>query len=255
MAIFDHPVWLFFLLLAVLLAVVEIGFRFAQRTRVSADEEFHSQIIGARTGIVTLVSFLLGFMLPLGLARFQERRHFVIEEAKAIGTTDLRADMLPEPVRSKAHALLREYVDVRLHFFQAGLQESELQTAQARSQKLHHALWLQGVAAAEISRDPITGLFAESLNQMIELSEESLAALEFRVPRAIWIVLVLISLLACLTVGYSLRRRFFLAMLVTPLMIAIVMALIADLDSPRNGLLQAGQQSMERLQSDLKPSP
>ena len=48
------------------------------------------------------------------------------------------------------------------------------------------------------------------------------------------------------------RRRFFLLMLVSPLMIAIVLALIADLDSPRTGLIQIGQQSMERLQLDLK---
>ncbi|HXT77364.1 MAG TPA: hypothetical protein VN780_13815 [Candidatus Eisenbacteria bacterium] len=50
-------------------------------------------------------------------------------------------------------------------------------------------------------------------------------------------MLTLISLLACPTVGMSVRRRFLYVMLVTPLMIAIVMALIADLNNPRAGLL------------------
>jgi hypothetical protein len=41
-------------------------------------------------------------------------------------------------------------------------------------------------------------------------------------------------------------------MVVSPLTIAIVMALIADLDSPRTGLIQVGQQSLRRVQQDLK---
>ena len=39
---------------------------------------------------------------------------------------------------------------------------------------------------------------------------------------------------------------------VTPLMIAIVMGLIADLDSPRSGFIQVDLRSMERLQQDLQ---
>jgi hypothetical protein len=87
---------------------------------------------------------------------------------------------------------------------------------------------------------------------MIDVSEKRVAMLENRVPPPIWIMLTLISLLACLTVGMSVRRRFWYVMMISPLMIAIVMALIADLNSPRSGLLQTGRQSMERLQQDLK---
>jgi hypothetical protein len=92
----------------------------------------------------------------------------------------------------------------------------------------------------------------QALNDAIDLSEKRLAALETRIPAAIWCMLALIALLTCLLVGYSMRRRFLLVMLVSPLMIAIVMGLIADLDSPRTGLIRVSQQSMERLQMDLK---
>jgi hypothetical protein len=40
-------------------------------------------------------------------------------------------------------------------------------------------------------------------------------------------------------------------MLVPPLMIAIVMGLIADLDTPGSGLIRVGQESIERLHSEL----
>lgn len=64
-------------------------------------------------------------------------------------------------------------------------------------------------------------------------------------------MLTLISVLACLTVGMTVRRRLLYVMLITPLIIAIVMALIADLNNPRAGLLRTGDKSMERLQHDL----
>jgi len=255
MGIIDHPVWLFALLFVGLLIVVEIGFRLGLRTTASGDEKLHDQIVGARNGIVVLLSLLLGFMLPMSLTRFDQRRHLVIEEAKAIGTTSLRAQMLPEPVRSRAQKLVREYADARLKFFEAGLQMEKLQAANSQAKQLQNEIWQQNVAAAQLSPTPITALFAQSLNQMIDLSEERVAALENRIPSTIWLMLVLISLLTCLTVGYSLRRRFMLSMLVTPLMISIVMALDADLDSPRSGLIRAAQQSMERLQSDIKAAP
>src|SRR5262249_41963380 len=99
---------------------------------------------------------------------------------------------------------------------------------------------------------PVAALYLESLNTAIDLSEENQAALENRIPGAIWLMLVLISLLTCLTLGFGLQRRTWFTILIAPLTISIVMALIADLDSPRKGLILVGRESMERVQSDLK---
>ncbi len=255
MSIVDHPVWLFAGLFVVLLITVEVGFWLRRRSNASSDEKLHDQIVGARDGLIVLLSLLLGFMLPMSLTRFDQRRHLAIEEAKAIGTTNLRAQMLPESSRSKVQEIMREYVDARLKFFEAGLQAGKLEAADAHAKRLQNALWAQSVAAAQMSPTPITALFAQSLNQMIDVSEERQAALENRIPGSVWLMLVLISLLTCLTVGYTVRRRFVFSMIVTPLMISIVMALVADLDSPRSGLIRISQQSMQRVQSDLKVAP
>jgi hypothetical protein len=53
-------------------------------------------------------------------------------------------------------------------------------------------------------------------------------------------------------IGVTQRRRFWLVLAVSPLTIAIVLALIADLDAPRTGLIQIGQQSLRRVQQDLQ---
>jgi hypothetical protein len=110
-------------------------------------------------------------------------------------------------------------------------------------------MWQQSVEVARQSPTPITSLFIQALNESIDLSENRMV--ENRVPPAIWVMLTLISLLPCLTVGLSGRRRFWFVMVLSPL-IAIVMALIADLNSPRTGFIQIGKQIMERVQQDLK---
>ncbi len=254
MGLVDYPVWFFIPLLVLLLAVEETGFRLRFRSKAEVDDKLHGQIVGARDGLVVLLSLLLGFMLPMSLTRFDLRKQLVVQEANAIGTASLRAQTLPEPVRSKSQELLAQYADARLKFFVAALDTKELEAAQARSKQLQDALWQQALPVAQSAPTAITSVYIQSLNQMIDLSEESLAARENRVPGAIWFMLAFISLLACLTSGYSHRKRFLLSMLVTPLMISIVMALIADLDAPRRGLILVGQQSLERVQSDLNGS-
>jgi hypothetical protein len=66
---------------------------------------------------------------------------------------------------------------------------------------------------------------------------------------------LLIAFLTCFTFGYWQRRRFWLVAVVIPLMIAIVMGLIADLDSPRSGFLRLDLRSLERVEQDLRSLP
>jgi hypothetical protein len=252
MTLFDEPWVLFGVLFVVLLVLVEIGHRIGLRLAVDTDEVRHEQLVGARDGISVLLSLLLGFTLAMALARFDERKRLVVDEANAIGTTSLRAQMLPEPARGKMLSLLREYVDARIGFSKAGLQAADFQQSLAHTKELQNEMWQQSVEVARQSPTTITSIFVQSLNESIDLSEKRLAMLENRVPTAIWVMLALISLLTCLTVGLTVRRRFWFVMVLPPLMIAIVMALIADLNSPRTGTIQIGRESMERVRQDLK---
>jgi hypothetical protein len=251
MALVDHPLWLFVCLLIVLAGVVEVGFRRILRASAKVDSDRHEQIVATRNDVAVLLSLLLGFTLAMVLSRFDLRKQLVVDEANAIGTTSLRAQMIPEPSRSKAQELLRQYTEVRLQFFNSKVNSESFQTALKRSEQMKTDLWQQAVVVAQQSPGPITALFVNSLNETIDLDAKRLAALENRVPRAIWGMLVLLSLLTCLMVGYSQRQRFLPAMLVPPLMIAIVMALISDLDTPGSGLIRVGQESIERLHSEL----
>lgn len=62
----------------------------------------------------------------------------------------------------------------------------------------------------------------------------------------------LLLVMTCLVVGYSMLRRVWLGMVVVPLMVAIVLSMVSELDNPRTGLVRVSQQSMLRAQQDLK---
>jgi Protein of unknown function (DUF4239) len=246
-SLIDHPIALFGVLFTALLVVVEVGHRVALQTCVNRDEELHEDIVAARGGIGVLLSLLLAFTLGMVLTRYDSRKQLIVDEANAIGTTRLRAQMLSEPFRSKILALLQRYLDTRISFSEAGLNEEKSKASLSQAKELLDEMWQQTVAVTQQSPTPIASIFVESLNETTDLSERRLAALENRIPGVLWVVLIFMSTLTCLLVGYSLRRNALLVILVWPLMISIVLALNADLDSPRTGLIQIGQQSIERL--------
>lgn len=251
LALFDQPWALFAVLLGGLFLTVEIGYHVGQRLAVSSDQLRHEQLVAARDGVGLLLSLLLGFTLAMTLSRFDQRKQLIVDEADAIGTAYLRAQILPDPARSKMLDLMRQYVDARMRFSVAPLDGQESQQASAQTKQLQTQMWQQVTELARQAPDPINALLVQALNDVIDFSEKRVAIRENRVPQPIWIMLVLISMLTCLTVGMTVRRRFWYVMAMTPLMIAIVMSLIADLNSPRAGFIQIGRESIERLQLDL----
>ena len=182
------------------------------------------------------MSLLLGFTLAMALPRFDLRRQLVMDEANAIGTT--RTGVLPEAQRKEVRALLLEYVQARLVYSHPSIGSQELKSAIERSKNLQTGLWQKGEESAQQSPTPMMALFVSSLNDTIDLSEKRLNALENRIPPTVWLMLVWIACLTCLTSGYAQSRRFWLTTIVSPLMIAIVMGFVADLDSSRSGFLR-----------------
>src|SRR6516162_6251068 len=64
--------------------------------------------------VLGLLALMIGFTFAIALSRFEARRDAVLNEANAIGTTALRARLLPAPHGSDALKSLREYVQIRL---------------------------------------------------------------------------------------------------------------------------------------------
>jgi hypothetical protein len=98
-------------------AVCRGGYRLG---RTDAADRSRSRAGGAMVGATLgLIAFMLAFTFGLAAARFDTRRQVLLDEANAIGTTYLRAGMLPDR-REAIRALLRDYVDTRLEAVRSG---------------------------------------------------------------------------------------------------------------------------------------
>ena len=63
---------------------------------------------------MAVVGLILAFGLTLAVGRYEARKAAVVDEANAIGTTNLRAQTLPEPLRSSSLQLLKTYTDTEI---------------------------------------------------------------------------------------------------------------------------------------------
>lgn len=237
---------------AVVLLAVEGGFRLGQYRRRRSEQEDRPPVGEMVAATLALLAFMLAFTFGLAASRFDVRRGLVIDEANAIGTTYLRAGLLPEPHRSDVRSLLREYVEVRLEAVQPG----KLSQSIGRSEELHARLWAHAVAIGEKNPGSIVvGLFIASLNEVIDLHAKRLAlGVRNRIPGTIWAALYFVAIIGTSVMGYhaglagSGRS---LALLALVLAFSAVVTLIADLDRPQKGLLRVSQQTMIDLQKTL----
>ena len=247
------PIWgVFLATVAVVLLAVEGGFRLGQYRRRRSEQEDRPPVGEMVAATLALLAFMLAFTFGLAASRFDVRRGLVIDEANAIGTTYLRAGLLPEPHRSDVRSLLREYVDVRLEAVQPG----KLSRSIDRSEELHARLWAHAVAVGEKNPGSIVvGLFIASLNEVIDLHAKRLA-LGVREPHT-WNHLggaVFRGNHRHIRDGIPCRTGWFRQVTgASALVLAFsaVVTLIADLDRPQEGLLRVSQQTMIDLQKTL----
>lgn len=198
--------------------------------------------------ILGLLALMIGFTFAMALSRFEARRDALLTEANAIGTTALRARLLPAPHSADALKSLQEYVKIRLDITQRVLTAAELKTAIGRSNEIQEALWRNAMALAAKDTGLVpTGVFIQSLNEMIDSQGKRLAALRNRVPNIVFLALYGVAIVAFIFAGYANglgARRVRLPVYVMGVLVSGVILLIQDLDRPTAGFISVSQQPM-----------
>jgi hypothetical protein len=236
-----------------LVVFAELGYRLGRRANVT--EPTLSQAMSWQATLLGLLGLLIGFSFAMAVARFDARRQLVVDEANAIGTAYLRIDVLDDAAARELRQLLRRYVDVRLEFYDAGVDRPRVQQAIRMSSTLQQRIWSQVVAAGREDPHAMTrALLVQATNEMIDAEGRRRGALYNHVPRTVFTVIVLVAVGAVGLLGYTSglsRKRLWFATAAMPLLIAVVVSLVFDLDRPRMGLVREGQQSMLDLKESL----
>jgi len=243
-------------LFALMLAATELGYRLGHRFSEGTVDAARTQINAIQGSLLGVLGLLLGFTFSLSLQRFDSRSEAVIREANAIGAAMLRADLLPEPARTEAERLLNDYLDQRVRASSIALDhEAERDAVLRESEQTLRALWQEAARAAEENPTPVSGLFIQSLNQMIDTYTARDAALKRHVPEPVLFLMFTTFLLTAFLVGYAGgvggHRASFATYILFTLVTSLVF-LIIDLDRPRRGLIEVSQQSLVDLQSNRR---
>lgn len=253
MTIYDAPhIWVFFGVCVVLfLIATEVGFRMGvwQAQRSDVPETSHTGIL---TGaILGLVSFLLAFTFGIAASNFSERRGTVLDEANAIGTAYLRADLLPEAEAAQMRSLLRQYTEVRVAVTEPGVTVEGYFLVIRQSESIHYDLWSLVARVAKADPLPTHSLVVVAVNEVIDMHAKRVAAgVRHTIPPTIWIALYLVSSLALGATGYRIGANVGKRSELLPAMViafACVVSLISDLDNPRHGFLLSDQTPMRAV--------
>lgn len=240
------------------LLVLELGFRLGRARNRPGDDGAREHIGSLQGSVLGLLALLLGFTFAMAVSRFDMRKALVLEEANAIGTSLLRAALLPEPMRHEVPRHLAAYVDARLAFYRTGVDADSLATAAAQAARLEHSLWLAAAAATDADPHSVAAsLFVQSLNEVSDVREKRRVALDNHVPEAVVCLLLAASAVALALVAYGCGlngRRRFASNATFALLLALVLTTIFDIDRPRRGLIQVSQDSLVRLKASLPPA-
>jgi hypothetical protein len=256
------PIWTLFLgtILIVMLSL-EIGYHLGHRSRRKSADEKETPVSAIAASVLGLVAFLMAFTFGIVSNRYDTRKSLVREEANSIGTTYLRTDFLPEPDRTEARALLKEYVADRVATVDSvhirRTTAEQITAALARSGRTHKRLWEMAVTnARKDMNSDVAALYIDSLNGLIDLHAMRVAvALQARVPVSIWVSLASLTFLGMAAVGYQIAIAGSKRSLVQPILavsFSVVIALIAALDHPRSGYIKVSQQPLIDLLDSMK---
>jgi uncharacterized membrane protein (Fun14 family) len=254
-------------LLTTMAAAIEGGYRIGQGKRASASSATKDHINTIQGSMLGILALLLAFSFSLALQRFDNRNAAVVEEANAIGTTFLRAQLLPNSVRSDARKLLQSYTDLRIQASAITLdKEADREVLLFDASQVVDALWGCALRAAEEDPNPVTsGLFIQSLNETIDAFGRRDAAVRRHVPEVILYLLFGTFVMTGGVLGYAAGVAGHRPSSVSYVLVGLIVVLtfiIIDLDRPRRGLIKVDQTSLidvkaviDKAQSvDAKPT-
>jgi hypothetical protein len=255
---FQLSTWVLALgLFVVIVGATAVGLWIGRSVRHNADS-LREPLGVLQATVLGFMGLILAFGLSLAVERYEGRRAAVVEEANAIGTTYLRAQTLPEPVRTRSLALLRQFVDVSIRISETVPGSSAERDAVAESGQIERELWaLAGQALETEPTGSAVRLYVESLNTMIDSQSSRVYGLSNRVPTAVLVLVVAgtalaLGLLALYLTTHGSGAK---TVLLAAVLVTLILVVTFDLDRPTRGLIQVPATPLIDLRQSMALPP
>jgi hypothetical protein len=252
------PTWFFCLfLIAVMYLANEVGYRAGLRSRRQQTEDTKTASNAVKGAIFGLGALMLGFSFSMASSRFEERQHFVLQEANDLGTCYLRFDLIAEPNKTIGKNSIEKMVNLRLEIFEKGLDHDEVSRIAVAIDQEAKAVW----SAIESTKQKdasslISSQIVPAANSVIDNITNRNWLARKRLPGVILFLLAITLIVTALLIGHSsgqgeLRQRgLWLAL---DILMSVVVFVIIDLDRPRQGLIQTDHGPLIELRNSFQP--
>jgi len=247
----NHPILTFVVTVVVLWLSFLVGTALRKRRSDMAEEERgdYGVLLAA---MLTLLGLIIGFTFSMAGTRYDQRKNLEEEEANAIGTEYVRADLLPNDAAEKVRGLLRSYLDQRILFYTSS--GDQLREVNATTAKLQAELWEAVKIAAGTNRGAVEALTVSGMNDVLNSQGYTQAAWWNRIPIGAWCLMWAIAICCNLMIGFYMRPKDPKSIrFIMPIVIAVAFLLIADIDAPRRGIITVRPQNLASLADSLHP--
>jgi hypothetical protein len=249
----DRPFLIFLFSFVVMWASAQIGARCLTSVRKFEGDE--KDVFGFVLGaVLTLLGLIIGFTFSMAIGRYDQRKNYEEEEANAIGTEYVRADLLAADA-AKIRGLLSKYLDQRVLFYQTR-DENDLQKINSDTAQLQDQMWSAVRSAALQQPNPVNALAVSGMNDVINRQGYTQAAWWNRIPISAWALIWAIAICCNLLLGLATRlapkKTKDILLFILPFVLAISFLLLADIDSPNGGVIRVRPQNLTSLAQSLR---
>src|SRR5271166_3775287 len=246
----NYPV-LFSLLLSVIMWLAAQAGAVLRRRRPlqDAERDDFGLVEGAT---LTLLALIIGFSFSMSTTRYDLRKNYEEAEANAIGTEYVRAGLLPAGDAATIRSQLRKYTELRIAFYRTRHFEA-LSEIDADTAKLQSEMWAAVETPALAQPTPLTALAVSGMNDVLNSQGYTQAAWWNRIPVAAWILMIAMALFCNFLIGYGShtvnpKTSHFL---VFSIIVSTAFLLIADIESPRGGVIRVVPQNLQSVYDSL----
>ena len=206
--------------------------------------------------MLALLGLLMAFSFGFSLSRAEARKVALMEEASAIGTAFLRADLLAEPGRSALREAIGAYARTRLAD-ENFLESEALFRAQLRKTvEAQNALWPVTLSAISPGTPPaITVLVVNGITDVLDAGAQRLAAIVDGVPLFVKGIILAYASASLFLVGNNAALRGRPISWRTFLFstgIAVIMMMVMDIERPQEGFVRAKADIMKTTVAEIE---
>lgn len=256
----DWPTWLIVVvILGLMTAANEAGFRFGRRHHRDESESSRSVSNTFKGSVFTLIALVLGFSFSATTNRHEIRQRVVLDQANAVGTCYQRAGLLDDDSRDRIRGVLRRYLSVRIDYGRMDANDTNSARRREEIDRTLDDLWAAVEDATRRQPEKVrVSQIVPAANEVCDMSSTRAWAGHNHLPAPVLVLLITAVIMGCAMLGHSSGQvgvRHLGLWLASNTLFGLVLFVVLDFDRPRRGLIRIDQTPLVELHAALGAAP